>query len=74
MSTTTVFPSSRRGAVHSPPAPPSLANILHILVRWRQRRRQRAALAELADDAHLLKDIGLSREQALSEANKPFWR
>jgi uncharacterized protein YjiS (DUF1127 family) len=36
--------------------------------------RQREALRELADDKHLLDDIGLTREQALDEATKPFWR
>jgi len=40
--------------------------------RW-ARHRQRAALRELADDPHLLKDIGLTRQQALDEAAKPFW-
>jgi len=38
------------------------------------RRHQRAALREIADDPHLLKDLGLSREEALREAAKPFWR
>ena len=36
------------------------------------RRRQRLALARL--DARLLRDIGISREQARAEAEKPFWR
>jgi uncharacterized protein YjiS (DUF1127 family) len=60
--------------IHQPnygPAPP---------IRWRrwfdwaERRRQRTALRELADDKHFLSDLGLTREQALHEANKPFWR
>ena len=41
--------------------------------RW-ARHRQRAALRELADDPHLLKDIGVTRQQVLDEAAKPFWR
>ena len=41
---------------------------------WLDRRHQRAALREIADDPHLLKDLGLSREEALREAAKPFWR
>jgi uncharacterized protein YjiS (DUF1127 family) len=51
-----------------------------VLARWRAhrrhwaRRRQREALRALADDAHLLRDLGLTREQALEEADKPFWR
>ena len=38
------------------------------------RPLQRIALREIADDPHLLRDIGLSREEALREAAKPFWR
>jgi uncharacterized protein YjiS (DUF1127 family) len=38
------------------------------------RQRQRAALRELADDPHRLSDLGLTRQQALEEADKPFWR
>jgi hypothetical protein len=35
---------------------------------------QRMALREIADDPHLLRDLGLTREEALREAAKPFWR
>jgi len=38
------------------------------------RQRQRLALRDLADDPHLLNDLGLTRQQALEEADKPFWR
>jgi uncharacterized protein YjiS (DUF1127 family) len=38
---------------------------------WLERSRQRRALAELDD--RLLRDIGLTRSQAQSEAAKPFW-
>ncbi len=41
---------------------------------WLGRQDQRAALREIADDPHLLRDLGLTREQALREAAKPFWR
>jgi uncharacterized protein YjiS (DUF1127 family) len=37
------------------------------------RSSQRRALRELAHDKRLLHDIGLTREQALREAGKPFW-
>jgi uncharacterized protein YjiS (DUF1127 family) len=41
---------------------------------WIARRRQRERLGELALlDDRLLKDIGVSREDALREAAKPFW-
>jgi len=43
------------------------------LRRWAERRSQRKALGELAGQAHLLNDIGLTRAQALREAAKPFW-
>jgi len=38
------------------------------------QRDERRALRDIADDPHLLEDLGLSREQALREAAKPFWR
>jgi uncharacterized protein YjiS (DUF1127 family) len=38
-----------------------------------ERRQQRDALADRIDDRRLLDDIGLTREQALHEADKPFW-
>jgi uncharacterized protein YjiS (DUF1127 family) len=48
----------------------------HGLLRWCQivgeRRRQRIALAHLSDN--LLKDIGITRDQARSEAARlPWW-
>ena len=44
--------------------------------RWFARSRQRRALREIAErnDFHLLKDIGVSQEEALREADKPFWQ
>jgi uncharacterized protein YjiS (DUF1127 family) len=39
---------------------------------WIERRRTRDALAEL--DARLLEDVGLTRQEARTEAAKPFWR
>jgi uncharacterized protein YjiS (DUF1127 family) len=41
---------------------------------WTVRSNQRRALRALAQDGRLLSDIGLSREKALREAGKPFWR
>jgi uncharacterized protein YjiS (DUF1127 family) len=38
------------------------------------RAQDRSALADLAEDKHRLADIGLTREQALHEAGKRFWR
>ncbi len=42
-----------------------------LLAAWGERLKQRAALAEMDD--RMLKDIGLSRADALVEADKPFW-
>jgi len=50
---------------------------LGLLDRWLARSEvmhQRAALREIADDPHMLKDLGLTREEALEHANRPFWR
>src|SRR5262245_52724740 len=40
---------------------------------WLDRPLQRIALREIADDPHLLSDLGLTREEALREAARPFW-
>jgi uncharacterized protein YjiS (DUF1127 family) len=45
-----------------------------MIARWLARRRTRIALCDIAADDHLLKDIGVSRGDALGEADKPFWR
>ena len=42
--------------------------------RWIERPLQRIALREIADDPHLLSDLGLTRDEVLREAAKPFWR
>ncbi|MET0116314.1 MAG: DUF1127 domain-containing protein [Sedimenticola sp.] len=39
---------------------------------WLMRYRQRKELLQLEE--HILKDIGISRCEALNEARKPFWR
>jgi len=60
---------------HSPTsvlAPAVAQGLWRLLVRWADRRKQRLDLDELDD--HLLADIGLNREAARREAEKPFWR
>ena len=49
----------------------SAAAMALVVQRWNQRSRQRIALRDL--DAVQLRDIGISREDALREAAKPFW-
>jgi uncharacterized protein YjiS (DUF1127 family) len=44
------------------------------LLSWTERSRRRTAFRDLADDPHLLNDIGLTRREAMDEADKPFWR
>jgi uncharacterized protein YjiS (DUF1127 family) len=43
-----------------------------VVLHWQERARQRHMLATM--DAHLLRDIGLDRNAARDEAEKPFWR
>jgi uncharacterized protein YjiS (DUF1127 family) len=38
---------------------------------WRQRSRTRAQLTHMS--AHLLRDIGITRGEAMFEAGKQFW-
>lgn len=45
---------------------------LAAFIRWYDRWLQRRALAELDD--RMLRDIGVTRRQALRESRKPFWR
>ncbi len=40
---------------------------------WVARRRERQSLGDLSEMDYLLDDIGMSRQQALREAAKPFW-
>ena len=47
----------------------SLQSKLHL---WRERSRQRKALTQLSP--YLLKDIGVSRSDAINEIQKPFWK
>lgn len=51
-----------------------LSACLSGVAAWIVRSGERRALRELAEDWHRLSDVGLTREQALREAAKPFWR
>ncbi|WP_143197933.1 DUF1127 domain-containing protein [Bradyrhizobium sp. AS23.2] len=44
------------------------------LLACSERMHQRAGLRAIADDPHLLADLGLTREEALEQADTPFWR
>jgi uncharacterized protein YjiS (DUF1127 family) len=49
-----------------------LTSLVYTLGTWLTRRDGRQELSSLDDDQ--LKDVGISREDALREAGKPFWR
>jgi uncharacterized protein YjiS (DUF1127 family) len=57
-------------------SPNLLLSWMETVRAWSARGHERRALRELTEqlDDHLLKDIGISREQALREASKPFWQ
>lgn len=52
--------------------PGLVARLARALSDTLARRRDRRLLARL--DAHLLRDIGLSTEEARTETAKPFWQ
>jgi uncharacterized protein YjiS (DUF1127 family) len=47
-------------------------SVVRVVWAWTERSRQRRALAKLDD--RLLRDIGLTRDQARRECANPFWR
>ena len=52
--------------------PGLVARLIHFITEAQARRRDRRALSRL--DAHLLRDIGLSPDEARTEGAKPFWQ
>jgi uncharacterized protein YjiS (DUF1127 family) len=60
--------------LHQIKSGPPRTSIWGLIQLWVERRAQRHALLALADQEHLLGDIGLTRTQAVREAAKPFWR
>jgi uncharacterized protein YjiS (DUF1127 family) len=52
----------------------ALSACVGIVETWITRSDQRRALRELAEEGRMLNDVGLTRQQTLSEAGKPFWR
>ena len=49
-----------------------LTSLADMTIIWLNRHQSRRDLSELDD--RLLADVGISREDALREAGKPFWR
>jgi uncharacterized protein YjiS (DUF1127 family) len=56
----------RKEAIHP------VAAAVALIARWLETARQRKALAALDD--HALRDLGITRVEAVREAEKPFWR
>ncbi|RLA37661.1 MAG: hypothetical protein DRR03_02085 [Gammaproteobacteria bacterium] len=48
-----------------------VANLFAVVVTWHERSRQRRQLLDLDD--RLLKDVGISRADALAASARPFW-
>ena len=44
----------------------------NVVVSWETRRRTRLHLKDLDD--HLLRDVGLTRDQARTESSRVFWQ
>jgi len=49
-----------------------ISRVIDRLWEWRGRARERRQLSALSDS--MLKDIGVSRAEASTEFEKPFWR
>jgi uncharacterized protein YjiS (DUF1127 family) len=55
-----------------PPISRAVFAVATVVLTWETRRATRRDLRSLDD--HLLHDIGLARELAAAECDKPFWR
>jgi len=69
--------SERMESKPSPLAVPSglgraLRSMLSRLAEWRERHEQRKTLAAMNE--RMLKDVGISRSDAIRESSKPFWQ
>ena len=49
-----------------------VAAAVALIARWLETARQRRTLAALDD--YVLRDIGITRLEAVREAEKPFWK
>jgi uncharacterized protein YjiS (DUF1127 family) len=65
-------PAQWRAHADAIPATNWLGDASNLLTRWLDASRSRQTLDELDD--HLLRDIGLTREQAHHESRKFFWQ
>ena len=56
----------------SQPSRSRVHQLIALLETWRRRLRDRRELASMSDMS--LRDLGLTRSEALYEIRKPFWR
>jgi len=61
-----------QGWIVAPAATEPRAGIVALVREWLRRSRTRHEIADL--DEHLLRDIGLTRLDAVAESRKPFWQ
>jgi len=64
----------RRSAAAQGHQPSSWLKLLDRLLSCSERAHQRADLRDIADNPHLLADLGLTRDEALEQADKLFWQ
>ena len=64
------FRSTARPSLSSPLQ--MLHGLSDLIGAWERRARERRMMAEMSD--HMLKDLGISRGDAVRESQKPFWR
>ena len=68
------LPGARRVALHQRNSWYFVVSAWRFIASCSERRSQRLSLRDLIQAPHLLNDIGLTRDQALQETAKPFWR
>lgn len=69
------YQSRQLGYLAARPMSPVTNAALTVVVafaKWEDRHRTRKALKQLSNEQ--LRDIGLSREEALDQARRPFWQ
>ena len=64
--------SARRTNRDSQPSRLYGRRLIALIGTWRRRLRDRRELASMSDMS--LRDLGLTRSEALYEIRKPFWR
>jgi len=68
-------PGTAVGPANVPRRHYSLATLLCLIATWRERKRFRRGLEEMAKtNPHMIDDIGLKRWQVEAEIAKPFWQ